>query len=190
MAPIRPAAASAMSRLNQRRSLRALPPMGLSACSRDRGRVTDSRLLPAFRAMLRDHPGIGMLEMIDRPGTEDDLANLQIGRIIRERGIVTHVPAGGSVRSGAVELFLAVARRFADPGAEFSVHAWIDYAGLQATDYSLSAPENARYLAYYQQMGMSTDEAAAFYAMTNSVPVEQARWLDANEMARWVRLDS
>ena len=131
-----------------------------------------------------------MLEMIDRPGTEDDLANLQIGRIIRERGIVTHVPAGGSVRSGAVELFLAVARRFADPGAEFSVHAWIDYAGLQATDYSLSAPENARYLAYYQQMGMSTDEAAAFYAMTNSVPVEQARWLDANEMARWVRLDS
>ncbi|MDG2003194.1 MAG: alpha/beta hydrolase [Novosphingobium sp.] len=152
--------------------------------------VTDGRSLSAFRALLRDHPGIGILEMIDCPGTEDDLANLQIGRIIRQRGIVTHVPAGGSVRSGAVELFLAGARRFADPGSEFAVHAWMDHDGLQATDYSLSAPENARYLAYYRQMGMSSDEAAAFYAMTNSVPFEQAKWLDSAEMSRWVRLDS
>lgn len=152
--------------------------------------VTDGRSLPAFRALLRDHPGIAILEMIDCPGTEDDLANLQIGRIIRERGIVTHVPAGGSVRSGAVELFLAGARRFADPGSEFAVHAWMDNDGLQATDYSLGAPENARYLAYYRQMGMSDAEAAAFYAMTNSVPFEQAKWLDSAEMSRWVRLDS
>lgn len=152
--------------------------------------VTDAASLASFRAMLRDYPGIGVLEMIDCPGTEDDIANLAIGRLIREKGIVTHVPAGGSVRSGAVELFLAGARRFADPGAEFAVHAWIDYDGRQATDYALSAPENARYLSYYRQMGMSPEEAGAFYAMTNSVPFEDARWLDAAEMANWVRLDS
>ena len=152
--------------------------------------VTDGRSYAAFDAMLRDHPGIAMLEMIDCPGTEDDLANLRIGRLIRERGIATHVPAGGSVRSGAVELFLAGARRIADPGAEFAVHAWMDLEGRQATDYALSAPENARYLAYYRQMGMTSQEATAFYAMTNSVPFEEARWLDAAEMARWVRLDS
>jgi len=54
----------------------------------------------------------------------------------------------------------------------------------------LNAPENARYLTYYRQMGMSAEEATAFYAMTNSVPFEEARWLDAVEMGRWVRLDS
>jgi hypothetical protein len=152
--------------------------------------VTDGRSFTAFSRMLRDHPGIAVLEMIDCPGTEDDLANLQIGRLIRERGIVTYVPAGGSVRSGAVELFLAGARRIADPGSEFAVHAWADFEGRQATDYALSAPENAGYLAYYRQMGMSAEEASAFYAMTNSVPFEEARWLDAAEMGRWVRLDS
>jgi hypothetical protein len=94
------------------------------------------------------------------------------------------------VRSGAVELFLAGARRIAEPGAEFAVHAWMDNEGLQATDYSLAAPENARYLTYYRQMGMNNEEATAFYAMTISVPFEQARWLDASEMANWVRLDS
>ena len=67
-----------------------------------------------------------MLEMIEAPGTEDDRANLRLGRLIRARGIATHVPAGGSVRSGGVELFLAGTRRIADPGAEFAVHAWAD----------------------------------------------------------------
>ena len=80
--------------------------------------VTDSRSPGAFRAMLRDFPGIAVIEMIDCPGTDDDRANLQLGRMIRARGMVTYVPAGGSVRSGAVELFLAGSHRIIDDGAE------------------------------------------------------------------------
>lgn len=151
--------------------------------------VTDERSPAAFAAMLRDYPGIGLIEMVDCPGTEDDRANLRLGRMIRENGIATHVPAGGSVRSGAVELFLAGARRFADPGAEFAVHAWSDEDGREATNYAASAPENRKYLEYYRQMGMSETEAFAFYAMTNSVPHDEARWLNVSQMALWVRFD-
>ena len=151
--------------------------------------VTDTRSPEAFRAMLRDFPGIGMIEMIECPGTEDDTANLLLGRMIRARGLATYVPAGGSVRSGAVELFLAGARRIASPGAEFAVHAWLDDTGREATDYAASDPENAKYIAYYRQMGMSAAEAAAFYAMTNSVPHSEARWFDAAQLGLWVRLD-
>ncbi|MFC0206102.1 alpha/beta hydrolase [Novosphingobium soli] len=152
--------------------------------------VTDGRSPEAFAAMLRDHPGIATIEMLECPGTEDDLANLRLGRMIRAHGMATHVPAGGSVRSGGVELFLAGARRSADPGAEFAVHSWMDDTGLEPDDYAAAAPENRRYLDYYRQMGMSLVEAEAFYAMTNSVPFASARWFDAAEMARWVRLDA
>ena len=103
--------------------------------------------------------------------------------------MTTHVPAGGSVRSGGVELFLAGARRIADPGAEFAVHAWEDQFGNQPEDFAPDAPENRVYLDYYREMGMAPAEARAFYAMTNSVPNEDAKWLGAEEMARWVRLD-
>lgn len=151
--------------------------------------VTDSATPDAFHAMLRDYPAIGELAMIECPGTEDDLANLRLGRMIREKGISTRVPRGGSVRSGAVELFLAGARRYAEPGSEFAVHSWLDDTGRQASDYAPSNPANARYLAYYTQMGMSPIEASAFYAMTNSVPFESARWLGAGEMAMWIQLD-
>lgn len=152
--------------------------------------VTDAASPSSFTAMLHDHPGIATLEMIDCPGTDDDRANLALGRMIRARGIVTHVPDGGSVRSGAVELFLAGIRRAADPGAEFAVHAWQDEDGREPQDYAPQAPENRAYLDYYAHMGMSAAEAAAFYAMTNSVPHAGAKWLGAGEMARWVRLDS
>lgn len=151
--------------------------------------VTDSATPAKFAAMLRDHPGIATIDMIECPGTEDDLANLQLGRMIRARGMATHVPVGGSVRSGAVELFLAGARRYADPGAEFAVHSWQDNTGLEAADYSTNAPENRRYVAYYRQMGMSPIEAEAFYAMTNSVPFESAKWFGTGTMALWIDLD-
>lgn len=148
--------------------------------------VTDERSPAQFRALLAEHPGLATLELVDCPGTFDDRANLELGRMIRAAGIATHVPADGSVRSGAVELFLAGATRRIDDGAEFAVHAWEDEDGREATDFALSAPENRKYLAYYEEMGMDDAQAAAFYAMTNSVPFERALWLDADEMRRWL----
>ena len=148
--------------------------------------ATDDRTPADFAAMLHDFPALAVLEMVDCPGTYDDLANLQLGRMIRRAGLVTHVPRGGSVRSGGVELFLAGAERRVDDGGEFAVHAWSDEDGLQAGDYAADAPENRKYLVYYSEMGMDGPTALAFYAMTNSVPYEQARWFGAAEMRQWL----
>ena len=151
--------------------------------------VTDERSPAAFAALLAAHPAIATLELVECPGTDDDRANLRLGRMIRARGLATHVPEGGSVRSGAVELFLAGVHHRAEPGAEFAVHAWADEDGREATDYPMSAPENRAYLDYYREMGMSPEAARAFYAMTNSVPNASALWLTASEMGRWVRFE-
>ena len=102
--------------------------------------VTDGDSVGAFEALLRDHPGIATLELIDCPGTEDDRANLRLGRMIRARGIATHVPANGFVASGAVDLYLAGVRRSADDGAEFAVHSWEDDSGREPADYAPDAP--------------------------------------------------
>ena len=151
--------------------------------------ATDAASPAQFAAMLRAYPAIALIEMIECPGTEDDRANLQLGRMIHARGISTHVPAGGSVRSGGVELFLAGKTRMADPGAEFAVHSWADEDGREARDYPASAPENRAYIDYYEEMGMPEPQARAFYAMTNSVPNAQAKWLGSAEIRQWVRLD-
>lgn len=152
--------------------------------------VTDERSPAAFAAMLRAYPALAELDMIECPGTLDDVANLRLGRMIRAHGMVTRVPDGGSVRSGAVELFLAGTRRIAERRAEFAVHAWEDSDGHQPGDFSPDAPANRAYLDYYREMGMSALEARAFYDMTNKVPNSGAHWMNSGEMAMWVRLEN
>ena len=148
--------------------------------------TTDAASPQAFAAMLAAHPGLAVIEFADAPGTNHDLANLQLGRMIRAAGLATHVPEGGSARSGAVELFLAGTHRTMDPRALFAVHSWRDTRGREPDDFAADAPENRLYLDYYAEMGMSADQARAFYAMTNSVPHTGALWIEGADMARWV----
>lgn len=142
-----------------------------------------------FKAMLRAFPAISQIDMVDCPGTGDDEANLLLARMVRKAGIATYVPNGGSVRSGGVELFLAGAKRRADPQAEFAVHSWLDEDGMEPDDFAESDPVNQEYVAYYREMGMSDDKARAFYAMTNSVPNDNALYLRARDIAAYIPLD-
>jgi hypothetical protein len=148
--------------------------------------ATDALSPGAFRAMMNAHPDIATLTFVECPGTYDDQANLALGRLIRAAGLAAIVPDGGSVRSGAVELVLAGTRVSIEDGAEFAVHAWEDQDGHEATEYAADSVENLKYLAYYNEMGMSPSVAAAFYAMTNSVPFADPLWLDGAHMRDWV----
>jgi hypothetical protein len=146
--------------------------------------VTDEGSPAQFRAMLRAFPHLNTLRFLECPGTYDDRANLAVGRMIRAAGLTTEVPAGGSVRSGGVELVLAGVRQAIDDRAEFAVHAWLDEDGREAGDYDSASPEHRKYLAYYREMGLA--DADAFYAMTNSVAFDDALWLTGAEMRRWL----
>lgn len=148
--------------------------------------ITDSASPRHFAAMLSAYPEIAVLDFIEAPGTHDDIANFRIGRMLRAHGIATRAPAGGSVRSGAVELFLGGVTRTIDTESEFAVHGWLDDRGLGAEDYPAHSPEHRRYLDYYVEMGMDASAARAFYAMTNSVPFEDALWLTGTEMQGWM----
>ena len=142
-----------------------------------------------FAAMLAAFPGLKRLEMIDCPGSLDEEANLILARAIRRAGMETIVPSGGSVRSGAVELWLAGTTRRAAPDAEFGVHSWADDTGREANDYAPSDPVHAEYLGYYREMGMDDAKARAFYALTNSTPFDEVRYLTRDDMARFVALN-
>lgn len=142
-----------------------------------------------FAAMLAAFPGLKRVEMIDCPGSLDEEANLILARAIRRAGLETIVPSGGSVRSGAVELWLAGAVRRAAPDAEFGVHSWADEYGREANDYPVDDPVHAEYLSYYREMGMDDAKARAFYALTNATPFDDVRYLTRDDMARFVTLN-
>lgn len=142
-----------------------------------------------FAAMLAAHPTLQRIELVDCPGSLDEEANLRLARMVRRAGLSTHIPEGGSVRSGAVELFLAGVTRSAHPSAEFGVHSWRDEAGQEARDYPADDPVHAEYLDYYREMGLDADAARAFYAMTNASGYDEIRYLTKADIARYVALN-
>lgn len=147
-------------------------------------RIVDSDAPAAFAAMLRAHPAIGLLVMRECPGSIDEHANLALARALRRAGLATHVPADGSVRSGAVELWLAGVRRSAEDGAEFGIHSWRDEDGREARDYAESDPVHREYLGFYREMGIDDAAAQRFYALTNSVGFDDLRTLGTRDMMR------
>jgi hypothetical protein len=151
--------------------------------------TVDSNTPRQFAAMIAAHPGIARLVMIECPGSVDEDANHVLARAVRRMGIATHVPAGGSVRSGAVDLWLAGAHRSADASAEFGVHSWRDEDGREGWSTPASDPVHADYLRYYHDMGVADDVARRFYALTNSVPFDDVRTLHARDMAALGLLD-
>ncbi|KQZ73633.1 alpha/beta hydrolase [Sphingopyxis sp. Root214] len=159
-----------------------------SATVRMAGDVT-SATPRQFAAMLAAFPGLKRLEMTDCPGSLDEEANLILARAIRRAGMETVVPAGGSIRSGAVELWLAGVTRRAAPDAEFGVHSWADEYGREANDYPANDPVHAEYLGYYREMGLNDAKAREFYALTNSTPFDNVRYLTRDDMARFVTLN-
>lgn len=151
--------------------------------------VVDGATPGQFKAMRAAYPQLRTLRMIECPGSEDDEANLALGRMVRAARIETIVPAGGSVRSGAVELFLAGVRRQADSQAEFAVHSWRDSLGREADDLAQDDPVHREYLEFYREMGLSDDSARRFYALTSSVSFDDALYLAPLQMAAMGLLD-
>lgn len=148
--------------------------------------VTDSASPAQFQAMLKAYPGIRTLRFHDCPGTYDDQANLRLGRLIRIARLAVEVPEGGSVRSGAVELVFAGRTIAIADRAEFAVHGWEGEDGRGAQDYPPESPQHRIYLAYYRDMGLDPQQAAQFYAMTNSVTFDHALWLTGQQLRDWV----
>jgi hypothetical protein len=145
--------------------------------------TVDSTTPAAFAAMMRSHPSLSRLVMVECPGSLDEASNLSLARAVRRAGISTHVPANGSIRSGAVELWLAGATRTAAEGAEFAVHSWRDEDGREARDYAAGDPVHAEYLGFYREMGIADATARRFYALTNSVGFDDLRTLGVGDMA-------
>src|SRR3546814_13987224 len=127
--------------------------------------------------------------MLDFPGSLDEEANLALARASRRAGLETLVPSGGSVRSGAVELWLAGAVRRAAPDAEFGVHSWVDEYGREANDYPADDPVHAEYLDYSREIGLDDARARAFSALTNNTPFADDRTLPPADMAPYLTLD-
>ncbi len=85
---------------------------------------TNSVSYKTMKTFLNDNPDVQHFVLQNMPGTKDSRTNLDVARLIRKRGITTHLESRSYIASGAVDLFLAGAKRTMECGAMIGVHSW------------------------------------------------------------------
>lgn len=144
------------------------------------GEIT-SATPPAFARALAENPQLRTIVMQDLPGSIDDEAVLEMGYLIRDRGLNTHLEADSGIYSGAVDLFLSGNQRTMVRGAEIGVHSWADGFG-EGSAYPREAREHRANARYTRDM-LGSD---AFYWFTlQAAASHEIHVMSAGEIARF-----
>lgn len=134
---------------------------------------------------IKAYPNTQNAIMKDCPGSDDDNANLQTSRAIRQHGLNIHLPSDAVIASGATDMFLSGVKRTRDAGSKIGVHSWSD--GTQdATAFPVGHQEHLLYINYYVEMGFSQADAEVFYYFTiNSAPAAEIHWMTDAEIVQY-----
>ena len=142
--------------------------------------TTTGRDQGAVRALLREHPQVTTLVFEQMPGTRDVTSNYRLARTIREAGLDTHLRPTSRIASGAVDLFLAGAKRSVACGAMIGVHSW-GGTGYDAQDVRFD-PHRPMSRDFLADMGVDPD----FYDFrTRMAGSDAIHWMSDAEIERW-----
>lgn len=148
--------------------------------------VIDGTTPDVLADLVNNNPDVTTIILANVPGSDDDDANIEAARFLRQTGLNTHVPTGPGVASGGTDLFLAGVRRTTAAGAVLGVHSWQDDLGSGKEQKDASPdfetdPVHVFYIDYYQEMGIN--DPAGFYCFTLDVaPPDDIYNMTADEM--------
>jgi len=122
---------------------------------------TDTMSYFNAKSFINNNPQIRKLVLMRMPGTVDSGANLEIARLIRERGISTHLDKNSRIASGAVDLFISGKERTMECGAMIGVHSWSYNGEIGPKDLGVDRFQY-RHESFLREMGVNP----AFYVFT------------------------
>ncbi len=125
-------------------------------------------------------PEIGTIVFEEVPGSVNDEVNVETGRLIREAGYTTLLPARGMIASGGVDLFCAGETRIR-VGGRMGVHSWGDpTSNIDAHDLPRDHPAHRMQVRYFREM---LDQGEEFYFFTlEAAPFADIHWMSDQEI--------
>ena len=134
-----------------------------------------------LQALLSENPNINKIVMEDVPGSFDDEVNLLASRLIREKGIATHIPKDGMVASGGTDMFLAGSKRTIEVGAKLGVHSWANETKT-AREYGKDDVVHELYLKYYREMNI--DQSFYWYTL-DAASADDIYWMTPADIVKY-----
>lgn len=110
----------------------------------------------AVLELIFQHPEVKTIEMLNVPGSIDDVANLRASLYVHKFGLNTRLNSKSMIASGGTDFFLAGKKRTIAKGAKIGVHSWGGGA-TAATDLPKSDEAHQKYLDYYTKINIPTE---------------------------------
>ena len=145
--------------------------------------VIDHTTPAVVQALVDDHPEVTRIVMVDVPGSDDDPANLEASRLVREHGLTTVVSSNGVIASGGVDFFTAGKYRVVEPCGKLGVHSWDEDGPDGSIIFGNEVPRDheihAMFLEFYREMDIPED----FYWFTlEAAPSKRIHWMSDEEI--------
>ena len=141
--------------------------------------LINSRAYGQFKRVLGKNPQVMRVILGNIEGSSDADDVVDMGYLIRNRGMTTEIAPGAQVYSGGVDLFLAGVRRSVGAGAEVGVHDWETGFGTRGSEISRSSRKHEPTRTYIEDM-LGSD---AFYWFTlQAAPYDGVYLMNRNEM--------
>ena len=150
----------------------------------------NSNSLNNFNALIVANPDINTINIVNCDGSLDDVTNLQLSKLVHDRGTNIHIKDNGTIASGGTDFFLAGTKRTKGSNTRIGIHAWAseDDNGneVSATDFPVGHANHQQYIDYYVSIGFTPQQAEEFYYFTiNSAPAEKIHWMTDEEIAQY-----
>ena len=130
-----------------------------------------------IRDLIANKPLVDTLVLQTIDGSVNDDINVHTGRLIRNAGLTTLVPADGDIASGGVDLFASGSNRIYTNGGIVGVHSWCCEDGEPASELGRSHEAHAIQLTYFREM-LGKEKGEQFYFFT----IESADFDDIHNM--------
>lgn len=130
--------------------------------------------------MIGAHPELRTIVLQNVPGTTNVDATLMTAALIHAKGLNTHVPKGGLIASGGVDLFCGGRERTVEPGVWIGVHSWSSGEGVTGDSLEKSDAEHASQVTAFESLGCPV----SFYWYTvNAAPADGMYYMTREDLA-------
>ncbi|GLQ22054.1 hypothetical protein ACFFUB_08340 [Algimonas porphyrae] len=142
---------------------------------------TDAESFADIRRQLDSNPQLEKIVLRHVPGTSHLKENVRIARMIRARGLNTHLDSRSFIASGGVDLFLAGVERTMTCGAQIGVHSWQDENGDSPASLGFDPLEDGM-RAFHAEIGIDQD---FYHFARDAAPHKSLYFLTREDLERF-----
>ncbi|WP_231288443.1 hypothetical protein [Methanococcus maripaludis] len=144
--------------------------------------IINENIVYEVENLVKNHPNVKTIIMLDVPGSVNSNENLKAGRIVRTNNISTIVPKNGYIASGGTVFFCAGINRTIGEHAKIGVHSWKNNVVTDASKIPRDNHVHKPYINYFKEMGISDE---FYWFMISSAPSFGIYYLNEYELKKY-----